>query len=90
MRQKKMLMLHKRFSNYFETRELTCCCTRKFCVSAAFRESVYICKLQGEGGTRTVEGTDILAALGRTPNTQGIGLEKAGIEVTEVGHIQSK
>src|SRR5207253_8655249 len=45
-------------------------------------------RLQDEGGTRTVEGTDILVALGRTPNTQGIGLEKAGIEVTEVGHIR--
>ncbi len=37
---------------------------------------------------RTVEGTDILVALGRTPNTSGIGLEKAGIEVTEKGHIR--
>ena len=45
-------------------------------------------QVQGEGGTRTVEGTDILAALGRTPNTQGIGLEKAGIDVTELGHIR--
>jgi pyruvate/2-oxoglutarate dehydrogenase complex dihydrolipoamide dehydrogenase (E3) component len=35
-----------------------------------------------------LEGTDILAALGRTPNTKGIGLETAGIEVTEKGHIQ--
>jgi pyruvate/2-oxoglutarate dehydrogenase complex dihydrolipoamide dehydrogenase (E3) component len=45
-------------------------------------------QVQGEDGTRTVEGTDILAALGRTPNTQGIGLEKAGIELTELGHIR--
>ncbi len=35
-----------------------------------------------------MEGTDILVALGRTPNTNGIGLEKAGIEVTEKGHIR--
>ena len=35
-----------------------------------------------------MEGTDILVALGRTPNTSGIGLEKAGIEVTEKGHIR--
>jgi pyruvate/2-oxoglutarate dehydrogenase complex dihydrolipoamide dehydrogenase (E3) component len=35
-----------------------------------------------------VEGTDILVAIGRTPNTKGIGLEKAGIEVTERGHIR--
>ncbi len=45
-------------------------------------------QVQSERGTRTVEGTDILVALGRTPNTQGIGLDKAGIKVTNNGHIQ--
>jgi pyruvate/2-oxoglutarate dehydrogenase complex dihydrolipoamide dehydrogenase (E3) component len=45
-------------------------------------------QLQSEGRTRNLEGTDILAALGRTPNTQGIGLEKAGIELNETGHIR--
>ena len=45
-------------------------------------------QLNGDFGVRTVEGTDILAAVGRTPNTQGIGLEKAGIELTEKGHIR--
>lgn len=45
-------------------------------------------QVQGEGGTRSIEGTDIVAAVGRTPNTQGIGLDKAGIQVTEKGHIQ--
>jgi pyruvate/2-oxoglutarate dehydrogenase complex dihydrolipoamide dehydrogenase (E3) component len=45
-------------------------------------------RLQTGNNTRTVEGTDILVATGRTPNTTGIGLEKAGIEVTEKGHIR--
>ena len=45
-------------------------------------------QLQSGSGMRTVEGGDILVAVGRTPNTGGIGLEKAGIEVTEAGHIQ--
>jgi pyruvate/2-oxoglutarate dehydrogenase complex dihydrolipoamide dehydrogenase (E3) component len=45
-------------------------------------------QLQSGNGTRTVEGTDILVAIGRTPNTSGIGLEKAGIEVTDKGHIR--
>src|SRR5580658_6666547 len=45
-------------------------------------------QLQSRDEARTVEGTDILVALGRTPNTSGIGLEKAGIEVTEKGHIR--
>ena len=45
-------------------------------------------QIQSGSGTRTVEGTDILVAAGRTPSTNGAGLEKAGIEVTEKGHIR--
>ena len=45
-------------------------------------------QLQSGNGIRTVEGTDILVAIGRTPNTTGIGLEKAGIDVTEKGHVR--
>ena len=45
-------------------------------------------QLESKKGIRTVEGTDILVAIGRTPNTNGIGLEQAGIEVTEKGHIR--
>src|SRR5438552_4290636 len=61
--------------------------TQVLSISGVSGERVHL-QVQNEGGTRTVEGTDILAALGRTPNTQGIGLEKAGIDVTEVGHIR--
>jgi pyruvate/2-oxoglutarate dehydrogenase complex dihydrolipoamide dehydrogenase (E3) component len=45
-------------------------------------------QIQTGNSLRTVEGTDILVALGRTPNTRGIGLERAGIEITEKGHIR--
>jgi len=45
-------------------------------------------QVQSGNEARTVEGTDLLVALGRTPNTTGIGLEKAGVEVTETGHIR--
>lgn len=45
-------------------------------------------QLRSRAGTRTVDGTHILVSLGRTPNTADIGLEKAGIEVTEKGHIK--
>jgi pyruvate/2-oxoglutarate dehydrogenase complex dihydrolipoamide dehydrogenase (E3) component len=45
-------------------------------------------QIHSAGGSRTIEGSDILVAVGRTPNTQGIGLDKAGIRVTNVGHIQ--
>ena len=45
-------------------------------------------KLRNQRGAQTLQGTDLLAALGRTPNTSGIGLDRAGIEVTEKGHIR--
>jgi pyruvate/2-oxoglutarate dehydrogenase complex dihydrolipoamide dehydrogenase (E3) component len=45
-------------------------------------------QLKSERGTRTIEGTDLLVATGRTPNTKEIGLEKAAIQITEKGHIR--
>jgi len=50
-------------------------------------EGVYL-EVQTERGTRMIEGSDILAALGRTPNTREIGLERVGIDVKESGHIR--
>ena len=35
-----------------------------------------------------IEGTDLLAAAGRTPNTDGLGLAAAGVEVDGHGHIK--
>ncbi len=35
-----------------------------------------------------VEGTYLLVAGGRTPNTSGIGLDKVGVETTERGHLK--
>jgi pyruvate/2-oxoglutarate dehydrogenase complex dihydrolipoamide dehydrogenase (E3) component len=37
---------------------------------------------------REVEGTDILVAIGRTPNTAGIGLAEAGVEMDARGYIK--
>jgi pyruvate/2-oxoglutarate dehydrogenase complex dihydrolipoamide dehydrogenase (E3) component len=39
-------------------------------------------------GKETIKATHILAAAGRAPNTDGIGLEKAGIKLTATGHIE--
>src|SRR6266852_5354304 len=36
-----------------------------------------------DGRQEAIEVDEILAATGRRPNTQGLGLEKAGIEITE-------
>ncbi|MBX3094217.1 MAG: NAD(P)H-quinone dehydrogenase [Cryobacterium sp.] len=37
---------------------------------------------------RTLEGSHCLLALGSVPNTSGIGLEDAGVQLTESGHIR--
>ncbi len=39
-------------------------------------------------GERIIEGTDLLVSVGRTPNTKGIGLEQAGIELEARGYIK--
>jgi pyruvate/2-oxoglutarate dehydrogenase complex dihydrolipoamide dehydrogenase (E3) component len=41
-----------------------------------------------DGSEITLEGTHVLVASGRTPNTQGIGLELAGVETTNGGHVK--
>ena len=61
--------------------------TEVVAVSGKSGESVTL-QLRSANGNRTLEGTDILLALGRIVNTSGIGLENAGIEVTKKGHIR--
>src|SRR5262249_12680409 len=39
-------------------------------------------------GEATIDGTHLLAATGRVPNTQDIGLHVAGIATTDSGHIK--
>ena len=40
------------------------------------------------GTEKTVNGSHVLVAAGRTPNTEGLGLELAGVELTEGGYIK--
>ena len=42
----------------------------------------------GDGAKKTLEGSHLLAAAGRTPNTHGIGLELAAVELTDRGFIK--
>ena len=39
-------------------------------------------------GERTIEGSDILVAAGRIPNTHGIGLEETGVELDGRGYVR--
>jgi pyruvate/2-oxoglutarate dehydrogenase complex dihydrolipoamide dehydrogenase (E3) component len=62
--------------------------------------STRITKVEGKSGDRVqlhairdeaeivLTGSHVLVASGRTPNTQGIGLELAGIQMTEQGHVK--
>ncbi len=45
-------------------------------------------KVQSEGKTSQVIGTHVLIALGRRPNTDDLGLDKAGIATDARGYIQ--
>lgn len=40
------------------------------------------------GSEKTLTGSHLLVATGRIPNTKGIGLELAGVEVTDRGYIK--
>ncbi len=39
-------------------------------------------------GERTIEGSDLLVATGRIPNTSGIGLDLAGVDLDDRGYIR--
>jgi len=41
-----------------------------------------------DGVEASIEGTDLLVATGRIPNTRGIGLEGVGVRLLENGHIE--
>ena len=45
-------------------------------------------RIDGPAGEQTIEGSDLLVATGRTPNTRGIGVEAAGIELDARGYIK--
>jgi pyruvate/2-oxoglutarate dehydrogenase complex dihydrolipoamide dehydrogenase (E3) component len=40
------------------------------------------------GADLVIEGTDLLVAAGRAPNTDGIGLDTAGVELDDQGHVR--
>src|SRR5215470_7629848 len=46
--------------------------------------------VEQNGTEETVNGSHVLVAAGRTPNTEGLGLELAGVELTEGGYIKVK
>jgi pyruvate/2-oxoglutarate dehydrogenase complex dihydrolipoamide dehydrogenase (E3) component len=45
-------------------------------------------RVRTEAGVQTIEGSVLLVAAGRAPNTQGIGLDTAGVELDSRGYIK--
>jgi pyruvate/2-oxoglutarate dehydrogenase complex dihydrolipoamide dehydrogenase (E3) component len=45
-------------------------------------------RLRTPAGEREIDASDLLVAAGRTPNTRGIGLESAGVELDSRGYVK--
>ena len=57
------------------------------CVSGKSGSEVSI-SIEQNGTEKILEGSHLLMATGRTPNTEGLSLELAGVELTERGYIK--
>ncbi len=57
------------------------------CIDAERKNGQVRVRLDCHEGAREVSGSHLLLAVGRRPNTDDLGLEKAGIEVDGRGHI---
>ena len=44
--------------------------------------------IEQNGNEKTLEGSHLLVAAGRTPNTEGLNLETAGVELTDRGYVK--
>ena len=58
-----------------------------FRVSGSSGEDVSV-TVRTPSGEEIIEGSDILVATGRLPNTEGIGLSAAGVELDDRGYIR--
>ncbi len=57
------------------------------CITARKQGNKVVAGVDCDSGDREVEGTRLLVAVGRRPNTDDLGLDKAGIEVDKRGYI---
>jgi dihydrolipoamide dehydrogenase len=51
------------------------------------KDKVVLTIKTAKGETKTIEAERVLSAIGRAPNTEDIGLEKAGVKLTDRGFI---
>lgn len=60
----------------------------QFKILSESREGNILTQLVQNGKDRTVSGTHLLITTGRIPNTDTLGLDKAGVELDERGYIK--
>jgi pyruvate/2-oxoglutarate dehydrogenase complex dihydrolipoamide dehydrogenase (E3) component len=58
------------------------------CRNFAKQDDEIIASVDGPGGSSEIRGSHLLIATGRRPNTDDLGLEKAGVAVDARGYIQ--
>ena len=61
--------------------------TNAKCISLAKRDSRIIVGMKCDEGPTEVVGTHVLLAVGRTPNTNDLGLDLAGVATDQRGYI---
>ncbi|HEV2149123.1 MAG TPA: dihydrolipoyl dehydrogenase [Longimicrobiaceae bacterium] len=52
------------------------------------KQGVKLTVKTAKGETKTIQAERVLSAIGRAPNTEDVGLEKAGVKLTDRGFIQ--
>ena len=57
------------------------------CISFSKRDDETLAQVDCTSGDREVSGTHVLLAVGRVPNTDDLGLEKAGLTIDRRGYI---
>jgi pyruvate/2-oxoglutarate dehydrogenase complex dihydrolipoamide dehydrogenase (E3) component len=57
-------------------------------VSGKSGDAVSVAVVEPTGNEKVLKGSHVLVATGRKPNTEGLGLEVAGVELTERGYIK--
>lgn len=62
--------------------------TNAKCISFAKRGEEIVANVDCADGAPGVHGTHVLLAVGRRPNTDDLGLEKAGVAVDERGYVE--
>jgi pyruvate/2-oxoglutarate dehydrogenase complex dihydrolipoamide dehydrogenase (E3) component len=62
--------------------------TNAKCLSLSRRDGEIVMKLQCDEGAPEVKGSHLLIATGRRPNTDDLGLDRAGVNLDARGYIQ--